>query len=111
MQMKRLLALIIPLRLKAIGFKAIETLCNTRGNTGGLIKRIDENRELLEVLQRDAPAFLADHPCVVGWIASNDAFFVQLNDVIRSRRPGVNRAYPRPWPELSTGSDATSVVD
>lgn len=86
--------------------KAIETLCNTRGSTGGLIKRIDENRELLEVLQRDSPAFLADHPWVVGWIAANDAFFCQLNAVIRSRQPGLSLAYPRPWPEFSNIRDS-----
>lgn len=35
---------------------------------GGVYKRIDEIRELFEVLKRDDPAFLATHPWVAGWL-------------------------------------------
>ena len=45
---------------------------------GGVYKRIDENRELLELLRREAPCFLASNSWVEGWLASNDEFFVAL---------------------------------
>ena len=85
---------------------AIETLCNTRGDTGGLVKRIDENRELLELLQIEAPDLLARCPWVVGWIASNDAFFVHLDEVVRSSSHDVSRSFPRPWPGVSARAAA-----
>ena len=47
---------------------------------GGIYKRIDENRELLELLQAEAPEFLARHFWVSGWIGSTDGF---LNDLER----------------------------
>lgn len=79
---------------------------NILGFTGGGVhKRIDENRELLELLQREASGFLASHSWVEGWLASNDEFFVALalNVPITEgrflgqaqRRPG---EFPRPWP-------------
>ncbi len=71
---------------------------------GGVQKRIDENRELLELLQREAPDFLASHACVEGWLASNDEFFVSLASSVpisegrflgqAQRRLG---EFPRPW--------------
>jgi len=77
---------------------AIEKLANTRGTTKGLVKRIDENRELLELLLREAPEFMAARPWVQAWIADNDAFFVQLDEVVRSPRIPEQSDYPRPWP-------------
>jgi hypothetical protein len=72
---------------------------------GGVHKRIDENRELLELLQREAPEFLASHRWVEGWLASNDEFFVALASNVpiteglfvaqARRRPD---EFPRPWP-------------
>jgi hypothetical protein len=72
---------------------------------GGVHKRIDENRELLELLQRDAPEFLAAHCWVEGWLASNDEFFSALASSVpitegrflgqAQRRP---TEFPRPWP-------------
>ena len=72
---------------------------------GGVHKRVDENRELLELLQREAPAFLGSHPWVETWLASNDEFFVALASNVpitegrflgqAQRRPD---EFPRPWP-------------
>lgn len=45
---------------------------------GGIYKRIDENRELMELLQAKAPEFLAAHPWVNWWLDSTDAFLVDL---------------------------------
>lgn len=82
--------------------KAIEELVFKRGTTGGLIKRIDENRELLELLQSKAPEIISTHPWIVGWIKANDDFFVQMEQILKveienKSRPHKN--YPRPWPD------------
>ena len=42
-----------------------ETISRTEG---GLLKRIDENRELMELLDRDAPDLLAAKPWVSRWL-------------------------------------------
>lgn len=68
---------------------------------GGVQKRIDENRELLELLQERAPGFLKENDWVEGWLANNDEFFVGLEQISKSvgvelRNPDF---YPiRPWP-------------
>ena len=38
--------------------EAVQRLALERGVTGGLLKRIDENRELLELLQRESPQLI-----------------------------------------------------
>ncbi len=79
---------------------------------GGVHKRIDENRELLELLQRDAPQFLESHFWVEGWLANNDAFFSALAssvpikeglflEQVKSRFT----QFPRPWPGKRTWKD------
>lgn len=81
--------------------EAIMNLATTRGDTGGLWKRIDENRELLEELRRKSPTVLLEHWWITGWIQSNDAFFVQLQEILRLppvRTMGPDGKYPRPWP-------------
>lgn len=72
---------------------------------GGVYKRIDENRELLELLQHQAPDFLASHSWVEGWLAANDEFFLALASTLpitegqflgeALTRPD---KFPRPWP-------------
>jgi len=88
---------------------AASTLAKVRrilGFTGGGVhKRIDENRELLELLQKEAPQFLAKHFWVEGWLRSNDEFFAALEQAVpieegqflgqALRRPD---SFPRPWP-------------
>lgn len=79
--------------------QAIQTLINTRRNTGGLIKRIDENRELLELLKEKSPDLLKECPWAIGWIASNDRFFNELNAIANARTNVTSTDYPRSWPE------------
>jgi hypothetical protein len=72
---------------------------------GGVHKRIDENRELLDLLQREAPEFLRSHRWVEGWLACHDEFFVALESKVpitagryltqARMNPG---KFPRPWP-------------
>jgi len=69
---------------------------------GGVHKRIDENREFLELLQEKASQLLSECPWVVGWIQSHDEFFTALAETpemtrLQPRfktRPG----FPRSWP-------------
>lgn len=49
---------------------------------GGIYKRIDESRELLELLQTEAPEFLEAHPWVSGWIDCNDGFLTDIEQAI-----------------------------
>lgn len=78
---------------------AIEELATKRGSTGGLVKRIDENRELLELLQERVPQFVSSHPWLVGWIQANDNFFTQLEDILETHQAlRMPKDYPRPWP-------------
>jgi hypothetical protein len=79
--------------------KAIEELAIERGNTGGLVKRIDENRELLELLHERVPEFVTSHPWLVGWIRANDHFFTQLEGILETHQAmRMPKDYPRPWP-------------
>ncbi len=66
----------------------------------GIYKRIDENRELLELLQQQAPAFLEKHFWIEGWLQGQDGFLTDLLRVVPIVNPHSHRepAYPRPWP-------------
>lgn len=74
----------------------------------GIYKRIDENRELMELLARDhGPYFLERNPWVGGWLGSQDNFLDALRDAagLPANRPGVPKAgYPRPRPSYNTCS-------
>ncbi|MBK3865430.1 hypothetical protein G3A40_37435 [Paraburkholderia aspalathi] len=98
---------------------AIVELATKRGETGGLFKRIDENRELLQLLQEECPTFLREHRWIEGWIRGNDSFFTELRAILdlqvasndgyagsagRQAADGYvtipgGRTYPRGWPE------------
>ncbi len=86
--------------------KTIERVKKVLGrHHGGIYKRIDENRELLELLQRDAPDLLAKQPWIVSWLESQDGFLrdleaaVPLADVqFPERTSQSGRNFPRPWP-------------
>ena len=73
--------------------------------SGGVHKRIDENRELLELLMREAPAFMQRNSWVEGWLRGHDGFFVAIEQAVpvakgqfleAAKRP--NSRFPRPWP-------------
>ena len=69
---------------------------------GGVYKRLDENRELLELLQEKHSPLLEECPWIVGWLRSNDDFFAALEALgiatnpQFSKRPGFPRAWPQP---------------
>ena len=44
----------------------------------GAHKRVDENRELLELLQSKVPHLLDECPWIVGWLRANDEVFVAM---------------------------------
>jgi len=63
---------------------------------GGVFNRIDENRELLELLQRESPEFLQKHPWVNGWMEAHDEFYTELVKAAQMQPlPGHD---PRPFP-------------
>ncbi len=69
------------------------------GTCRGIHKRIDENRELLELLQEKAPELLERYFWIEGWIDSNDHFLVELEKVVGVKnKMARTHAYPRPWP-------------
>ena len=62
---------------------SIMSLCNPTDNGGGIVKRIDENRELLERINKHAdPAFLQRFGCIQGWIGFQDAFLLSLGNLL-----------------------------
>ena len=70
-----------------------------RRNGRGIHKRIDENRELMELLQTTAPALLREYPWVEGWIHSQDDFLVEIEKVAGIHlHPPRLYSFPRPWP-------------
>lgn len=85
------------------GRKVSEVLEGVGAWHGGIRKRIDENRELLETLMHHAPDLLRERPWVVGWIKSNDDYLLTLNDAAGLPLHGLpgdpfGKAFPRPWP-------------
>lgn len=76
---------------------------------GGVHKRVDENRELLELLQRKAPHLLDECPWIEGWLRANDEVFVGMAAMATAlrleprfaERPG----FPRAWPERCSFAD------
>ncbi len=70
---------------------------------GGIYKRIDENRELMELLSTKAPSFLSDHPWVVRWLKSQDAFLCDIESAagnLETVRFHKCEGYPRPLPSF-----------
>lgn len=81
-------------------------------HSGGIFKRIDENRELLELLREKAPSLLASHFWIESWLKSQDEFLSELATQVPShdvRFPATNAGqpghkFPRPWPEQAVQS-------
>lgn len=91
--------------------KAAETTDLLGYKYGGIFKRIDENRELVELLQNEAPEFVEKHFWIVRcWLKSQDDFLCDLSKlvdeekVIRFKKKAANERhegsapYPRVWP-------------
>lgn len=77
----------------------IRILCTETDGGRGIWKRIDENRQLLELLQAKAPELLERCPFIEGWLGNTDVFFINLQ-----RLMGLEDApewgggiFPREW--------------
>lgn len=84
--------------LKPIRYKRTDRLRGVvRSCEGGIYQRIDENRQLLEALQDNAPEFMAENAWIERWLAAQDLFLTQMAEAARipmSERLPV----PRLWP-------------
>ena len=80
--------------------KNIEKLCE---GPCGIYKRIDENRERLDFLQKNSRV-VKEFPFLEGWIPENDCFYRKLQQILKlpekDFRGGTN--WPRDWPRKST---------
>ncbi|MDX6778481.1 hypothetical protein SJZ75_23990 [Klebsiella aerogenes] len=66
---------------KANMYKAdrIDSICETIKLTqGGINKRIDENRELLQLIESQCPHLLDKHPWINGWIDSQEQYLLAI---------------------------------
>lgn len=86
---------------------ALVTLLEQVG--GGAHKRVDENRELLDLLQSKAAHLLDECPWIVGWLRANDEVFVALaamaTELRLEPRFAVRTGFPRAWPERCPSAD------
>lgn len=76
--------------------------------SGGIYKRIDENRELLELLVKEAPELIQRYPWVVNWIKSTDDFLTSMVAVSEMTVSDMShcKQLPRSWPDLPPGGCA-----
>lgn len=86
------------LRRDAEAFGRVAMICYATER--GIHKRIDENRELLELLQRESPDLLDRCPWVERWLNSQDIFLFDLSAAVGTKNPvGLPTGrFPRPWP-------------
>lgn len=68
---------------------------------GGVYKRLDENRQLLELLKAQMPDFLAKNFWVEGWLARQDMFLLELLATVPVEKLTIAKDFPRPWPTES----------
>lgn len=112
--MKKLVALVSSCRSILANFSTairnpgkVKELCR-RGH-GGVHKRIDENRELLELLQQESPELLKQCPWIEGWLDGQDRFLSELADAVGVDDEWANRPdWPRPWPGRSRALPSAS---
>lgn len=76
------------------------TLCTQTDAKRGIWKRIDENRELLEFLQTNAPEFLNRFSFIEIWLGNQDIFLVNLLRLLELPEcvPCIGSNFPRKWP-------------
>lgn len=70
----------------------------------GVYKRIDENRELLELLQQKTPQLMCNEPWIEGWLCGHDDFFVAIANTLDIENNKAQYDYPRTWPGTTTRS-------
>lgn len=99
-------------RADAKRLKAIDTVMQGVGR--GVFKRIDENRELLELLQSECPELLERCFWIAGWLADQDRFLAELVEASqlvnshRDRNLSAVLSFPRPWPGKPLQADLQS---
>lgn len=89
-------------KIKLSAEKLNDVINVIKTNERGVHKRIDENRELLDLLQCEDPAFIKRCFWVRGWLASQDRFLCELADVSgvdNSVSYTEQKIYPRPFPK------------
>ncbi len=77
-------------------YKEISVALNL--TSGGIYKRIDENRELLELIADKHPEVLKNSPWIVGWVRANDEYFMAALHGMGMTLHRANRPGPRPFP-------------
>ena len=86
---------------ETVDVDSVRTILGWTG--GGIHKRIDENRELVELLQQDG--FLGRYPWVIEWLRCHDEFLSALLAAVPIQKGlfmGATRGgmpFPRPWPK------------
>ncbi|HHR6469881.1 TPA: hypothetical protein ACS8CE_003496 [Providencia alcalifaciens] len=84
----------INIRKNQIGLlRDVKKICSTYQR--GIYKRIDENRELLDLLCKENSDFIKSHWYVVNWIKSQDDFLVKMADTLKIEKPLGGNNYPR----------------
>ena len=69
-------------------------------NEGGIEKRLDEHRELVEKLSADSKGLLDSTPWVIGWLKSQDDFLEAIYQQITAKR--FPKKAPRKKPDYDT---------
>lgn len=88
--------------------KRVRSLCTETDGGRGVWKRIDENRQLLELLQAEAPELLERCPFIEGWIRNTDIFFINLQKLmtLEDKPEWGGGLFPREWPGEVRGERA-----
>lgn len=71
---------------------------------GGLLKRIDENRELVNELASQAPDLLKQHRQVIETLEALDRFLGRVHGIMPPARRRTPPGFPRQWPEITSGT-------
>ncbi len=91
-----------------IQFENLSALLQTRAAGGGIDKRLDENRELLEYLKDNHEEVLMKSPWIVGWIRANDEFFQLAKQHLGKTDVELSSMQlPRPFPEIVKGTKSS----
>ena len=81
--------------------KRVELLCRRYDCGRGVWKQIDENRELLEFLLKEAPELMQWAPFIEVWIGDTDVFLNCLAELLELEMPEGALPFPRSWPGRS----------
>lgn len=79
-----------------------ELITIINGSNRGIYKRIDENRELLELLYRDATWFMINHKWVAGWIKAQDEYLNEIAEATKQlNKTELPVGFPRAFPQVN----------